>query len=70
MTGVVDKSCLEWLVSDGLRPWRLTGATFFAIGTRKGRLVGQRCLFTGLETLYVGGCAAALACLWACRSRG
>ena len=41
----------------------LTGATFFAIGLVRGRLADHNPMKTGLETLFIGGTAAALAYL-------
>jgi VIT1/CCC1 family predicted Fe2+/Mn2+ transporter len=41
----------------------LTGATFFAIGVVRGRIVDQRPLASGLETLLIGGSAAFVAFL-------
>jgi VIT1/CCC1 family predicted Fe2+/Mn2+ transporter len=41
----------------------LTGATFFLIGAAKGRVVHRSVLWSGLETLFVGAAAAALAYL-------
>jgi vacuolar iron transporter family protein len=38
-----------------------TGVAFLAIGVVRGRVVGQSPLWTGLETLFIGGAAAALA---------
>ena len=38
-----------------------TGVTFFAIGWFKGMVVGRGRLFSGIETLLVGGAAAAVA---------
>jgi len=44
-------------------PWSvaLTGVTFFLIGAAKGRFVEGRWLLSALETLLVGGAAAAIA---------
>jgi VIT1/CCC1 family predicted Fe2+/Mn2+ transporter len=39
----------------------LTGAAFFVVGVAKGAVVGQTWWRSGLETLMVGGAAAALA---------
>jgi VIT1/CCC1 family predicted Fe2+/Mn2+ transporter len=39
----------------------LTGAGFFLVGALKGRFVGARWAISGLETLLLGGAAAALA---------
>ena len=39
----------------------LTGAAFFVVGAIKSRVVGERWLTSGLETLGLGGLAAALA---------
>ena len=39
----------------------MTGAGFFAVGSLKGRWVGQRHWISGLETLAIGAVAAALA---------
>jgi VIT1/CCC1 family predicted Fe2+/Mn2+ transporter len=39
----------------------LTGATFFGIGLARGRTLGQHPVWSGLETLFIGGAAAALA---------
>src|SRR5262245_5396583 len=41
----------------------MTGATFFAVGIIRGRVVDQRPLASGLETLLIGGAAALLAYL-------
>jgi VIT1/CCC1 family predicted Fe2+/Mn2+ transporter len=41
----------------------LTGVTFFAIGLLRGRLVDRQPLSSGLETLLIGGSAAAVAFL-------
>jgi len=41
----------------------MTGATFFAIGVIRGRVVDQRPLGSGMETLLIGGSAAVLAFL-------
>jgi VIT1/CCC1 family predicted Fe2+/Mn2+ transporter len=41
----------------------LTGVTFFAIGVVRGRVVDRSPLWSGLETLFVGGLAAAAAFL-------
>lgn len=40
-----------------------TALTFLGIGLVKGRVVNQPLVRSALETLLVGGCAAALACL-------
>ncbi len=39
----------------------MTGAAFFCVGAIKGRFVDKPWYATGIETLLVGGCAAALA---------
>lgn len=39
----------------------LTGATFLGIGIARGRTLGQPPLWSGLETLFIGGSAAAVA---------
>lgn len=39
----------------------LTGATFFGIGVVRGRTLGQPPIWSGLETLFIGGSAAAVA---------
>ena len=39
----------------------LTGATFFAIGIARGRVVDRRPLASGIETLLIGGSAALVA---------
>jgi VIT1/CCC1 family predicted Fe2+/Mn2+ transporter len=39
----------------------LTGATFLAIGIARGRTLGQPPLWSGLETRFIGGSAAAVA---------
>ena len=39
----------------------LTGATFFGIGVTRGRTLGQHPIWSGLETLFIGGSAAAVA---------
>jgi VIT1/CCC1 family predicted Fe2+/Mn2+ transporter len=39
----------------------LTGVTFFAIGIARGRIVDQRPLASGFETLLIGGSAAFVA---------
>jgi len=41
----------------------MTGATFFAIGVVRGRVVDQRPLASGMETLLIGGAAAFVAFL-------
>jgi VIT1/CCC1 family predicted Fe2+/Mn2+ transporter len=41
----------------------LTAATFFLIGLAKGRVVQRPMLYSGLETLVIGGAAASLAYL-------
>jgi VIT1/CCC1 family predicted Fe2+/Mn2+ transporter len=41
----------------------LTGVTFFAIGVVRGRVVNRSPLWSGLETLFVGGLAATAAFL-------
>jgi len=41
----------------------LTGATFFAVGIVRGRVVDQRPLASGLETFLIGGSAALVAFL-------
>jgi VIT1/CCC1 family predicted Fe2+/Mn2+ transporter len=47
-----------------------TAATFFAIGAVKGRALGTAMLRGGVETLFVGGCAAALAYVVGHAARG
>jgi vacuolar iron transporter family protein len=39
----------------------LTGVTFFGIGVTRGRTLGQPPVWSGLETLFIGGSAAAVA---------
>jgi len=39
----------------------LTAVAFFIIGALKARYIGQGWINSGMETLLVGGCAAALA---------
>jgi vacuolar iron transporter family protein len=39
----------------------LTGVSFFAVGAAKGKFVGHRWFWSGLETLVAGGCAATIA---------
>ncbi len=39
----------------------MTGAAFFVVGAAKSRFVGRPWFMSGVETLFVGGCAAALA---------
>lgn len=39
----------------------ITGAAFFVIGTLKGRFVGKKWYSSGLETFFLGGCAAVIA---------
>jgi vacuolar iron transporter family protein len=39
----------------------LTSIAFFIVGTVKGRVVGRRWLFSGFETLLIGGAAAVIA---------
>ena len=39
----------------------LTSAAFFLVGSVKGRIVGKRWLFSGIETLLIGGAAAVIA---------
>lgn len=41
----------------------LTGVTFFVIGLIRGRVLDERPLIAGLETLFIGGSAAAVAFL-------
>lgn len=52
-----------WLASERLflASSLLTGATFFGIGVIRGRLSDRNALWTGMETLAIGGIAAALA---------
>ncbi len=47
-----------------------TGATFFAIGAVKGRMLRTGRLRGGVETLFIGGCAAALAYVVGHAARG
>jgi VIT1/CCC1 family predicted Fe2+/Mn2+ transporter len=56
----------NWLVGGGIAApfgWSavLTGVAFFAVGAMKGRYIVQSWIFSAVETLLVGGLAAALA---------
>ena len=51
----------EWLTASFAASVVLTAAAFLIVGAIKSRIVGERWLTSGLETLGIGGLAAALA---------
>jgi VIT1/CCC1 family predicted Fe2+/Mn2+ transporter len=56
--------CLPWSGSSQMQfavSSISTGVAFFVVGWLKGRVLDHSKLFSGLETLFVGGAAAALA---------
>ena len=58
---VVQLAAPGWLENVFLCSTLVTGITFFAVGALKGRYVERRWQLSGLETVAIGGSAAALA---------